>query len=172
MKKALFAFALLIQAASSLAVDQYGEIRATVDGNSRTWYVLGDADNTNSGWTSMIPGSLFDVSLWGSPGESNAMAIAGVLAIDPSVMKRGDKPTASDVTIQYLEGGFSNIYVTTDDGKNSVTVEELSVEGDFLRVSGSFDGVAYFKQNAMDRDVDSSRSVSIQGTFSVTLPEE
>jgi len=167
----LFFFAFLSQANFALAADKYGEINATLNGEARVWHFLGTEDGGNSGWSQLVR-TMFDVTLWGSSDEADPYYVPGALLIDFSAIGAGDDWNASEIEVQYLENGYEGMYLANDEGDSAVTIDELRVEDGIMFLSGSFTSTAYYRENAMTLELDRSKSVVIEGTFQVELPEE
>ncbi|MCV2865144.1 hypothetical protein [Defluviimonas sp. WL0075] len=171
MRLFFIVIAFFSQVNVAIAADTYGEIRATLNGEDRVWYILGSEGSSNSDWTQLVR-TMFDVSLWGSAEEADPYYVPGALLIDFSALGSEDDWDASEIEVQYLENGYVSMYLANDDEDSAVTIDDLRVEDGTMFLSGSFYSNVYYRANAMSLETDRSKSIVIKGTFRVELPEQ
>lgn len=136
--------------------EEQGSIAATIDSEERSY--------------NLTP-SQSDWSGWGNGGGGSVSIIAGEDAPDGGWYDfslgfswAGDTASNPEISAKLDD---TKLFGDEDTGV-SVTLSSVSIDGDFLTVSGDFEGAIGPSQNR-GRDIDADGRVPISGTFDVTL---
>ncbi|NIQ97758.1 MAG: hypothetical protein GWN87_29005 [Desulfuromonadales bacterium] len=138
-----------------LAQEQ-GSITATIGGEDRSFSLT----PTQSDWSG-----------WGNGGGGSANIFAGEDGPDGGWADftlgfswAGDNVSSPEISASVAD---ANLFGDDETGL-SVTLDSISVDGDFLTVSGDFEGTIGPSDN-YGRDIDKDGRVPIRGMFEVTL---
>lgn len=154
LRTALLSLAL---AAPCIALaEEQGRITAMIDGEERSYNLT----SSQSDWSG-----------WGNGGGGSVSIIAGEDApnggwYDFSLGFRwaGDSASSPEISAKMDD---TKLFGDEETGV-SVTLASLAIDGDFLVVSGGFEGTIGPSDNR-GRDIDEDGRVPISGTFDVTL---
>ena len=128
---------------SGPAVRTDGTIEAVLDGEQRTWYITSGEhegqQKSQSGWESQgSTGAM--VTLLGHTSAQSTFGTKQAIIVGFTLYGIGGNVSVESPEVTYLKGGFSDSYATNMQGDASVTVTSAEIDGDILKVSGSFRG--------------------------------
>ncbi|SDJ35884.1 hypothetical protein [Lutimaribacter saemankumensis] len=154
------------------SADTFGTISASIDGDTRTWFVTEQSGESQSSWARIMPGSLTgsNFTLWGNPDKTQLAATKGALILGAVLMPGAGGFTAIP-DVQYLENGFSAYWASVEDDPAEMNLAEVEEQGESLRVSGDFSARLYFRSGA-GQTPDRSRMITVSGTFKAAIPAE
>lgn len=159
----VFLAVLLALPALAPAQQQTGSVSGVLAGETRTWYITETPEMSQSDWSGNA--SWAEVSIVAHATPDTIMNSREALLL--SFESTGTGP-AQGVEIRFLAEGLSKAYVADSDSGASVVVEQLSVAGDRLTLSGSFSATLGWTENyGINVDMTNTRDVS--GTFTGTI---
>lgn len=156
------AAALLLAATPAAAQQVTGQIAATLDGETRGWFITETEEMSQSDWSGTPEWAM--VSLLGHTTPDTIMNSREALMIGFTATGPGP---ATDVEIRFLAEGLSKAYVAKEDNA-AVTIESLSAKGDRLSLSGSFTATMGYTED-FGRTIDMANSRAIEGTFEADI---
>jgi hypothetical protein len=125
------------------AVRTDGTIEAVLDGEQRTWYITSGEykgqQQSQSGWNSQGDTGAV-VTLFGHTSAQSARGSKQAIIVGFTLNGIGGNLSVEHPEVTYLKGGFSDSYATNMQGDASVTVTSAKINGDILKISGSFRG--------------------------------
>lgn len=172
MKASLLA-AALIALPFAVPAETIGTITALMDGaEERTYYANILEGESQSFWLEVMPGSLTGTSfsIWANPSE-DANATSDVLILS-ATLARGPSGYLAAGDAQYLENGFSQLWVADADGGVDIQVTRAEVDGETLVIEGTFTAPLTFAEGGGQPVLDPSRQMVVTGSFAATLPKE
>jgi hypothetical protein len=147
-----------------MSQDTTGTVTGQFDGEELQWYVTYEDGHGQSDWTDM--GMLASVNIFAQPTPDTVDATKGALLIGFQVFNIDSTPAVGSSSVTYMQGGYSGAFGSREDA--TVTVEEVSIDGDNLHVKGSFESEIYHSTDHLQTlDTDNPKSVS--GQFDVNL---
>lgn len=164
-----------VSAADAAAAD--GTITATLNGVTSTWYVTSDTLQgeyvSQSDWTRFGAAGPISVTLFGHTTPTSVLSSTHALMIDITTSADGAGKPVGSPGLTFLSESLMNHH--TSDVGDDVTIEldRLELDGDTMRLSGSFAGVLGFRSMRGAEPADGvSEIVVTDGSFSATIREQ
>lgn len=169
MKVFLGAGFLCLAAPLANAQDLLGTIQGTVGDQPYTWHLTAQNGESQSAHSQVMKG-LDDISLWGHATADSTSSVKGALLLDFNVMSIGNTLAVTDATLQFLQDGYKSGYLADDASPVQVTLTTFEVSDAGVRIEGSFGANANYSSDIMRQITDPAQTVTINGSFSATLP--
>lgn len=152
--------------------DTIGTVTASVDGESRTFFLTEKDGQSQSSWSRIMPGTLSgsNFTLWGNPDEMQLASTEGSLILGAVLMHGADGVIAIPEA-QYLENGYSAFWASIESDPAEINLLEIEVQDENLRITGEFMARMYFSTSATQVP-DRSRMMTVSGTFEGTIPAD
>ncbi|MEQ9316578.1 MAG: hypothetical protein RLN72_12060 [Henriciella sp.] len=154
-----------------------GELYAAVNDARRKWFVTHREQDgewqSGSFWRSGPMNSAI-VTISGLTDEDVMPTGKGDLRISMTVANLASAPDAQAVQFVYQPDGYSKAWLSEDGGEANVTLYEAQMDGEFLKLGGSFSGVVLLPDRGnVSTDTDMARSFEIKdGSFSVRIRQQ
>jgi hypothetical protein len=161
---------VLLLVGTAAGAETLGHITASIDGGAeKTWFVTAVDGQSQSSWVQVMPGSLnmSSASLWGNTTEDEVGSVNDALLLNVALVRQ-PAGMAGLGTVQYLETGFRNFW-SSEENAATVTIADLSADGDLLTISGSFEAEVTLRLDASGTAADPPQRKSVAGTFEVTV---
>ncbi|MEL6482011.1 MAG: hypothetical protein AAFU72_00095 [Pseudomonadota bacterium] len=113
-----------------------GTMKAELDYRQRTWYLTARGDESRSGFTGEEDTSR--VMLFGNADPEGYGNVKDSLRIEFNVILMEGELVANDVDLRYTPENLANPYTAQRESATFLRVDEVKIEGDVLRISGSF----------------------------------
>jgi hypothetical protein len=173
VRSAAFAAAILFAPTASFAQETFGTITASINGQARTWFLTTQDNESQSFGFMFSAANLQSFSLWGQPTDETVTSLKDTLLFTFDVMSVGDQLIPLETTLTYLENGWTSGWHASKSSEPatmdfSLTTFEKSDDGIF--VEGTFEAATGFREPLSSGEIDLSRTLQMNGTFSATLP--
>ncbi len=98
----------------------------------------------------------------------------GDIQISMIVTRIDTAPQAQTVRLIYQPAGYSKAWLSEDGGEANVTLYEAQMDGEFLKLGGSFSGVVLLPDRGdVSTETDMTRRFEIKdGSFSVRIRQQ
>lgn len=159
----------LICQAHGVAQEVTGRIEGRVDGVRREWFVTRDGDESRSEWSG-VPG-FQRVTIFGNAGADQVAQMRDALILDFDLFGDAASASATGVEIRLLVTGFSTAYMARPGDGARVAINALVIEGDRMKLRGTFSGRLGFSDSFGAR-VDASNTRFVDGQFEVVLDRQ
>ncbi|MFD1342180.1 hypothetical protein [Litorisediminicola beolgyonensis] len=153
----------LVLLAGASAAQESGTLALDIGGASRS-YTLWSEQSDWSGWGEP-PAVSGSVNIYARPEEGGGTFATFTLGLD---LMSGAVNGAEASLLSLSDGETTRYFSTDDQGALAVELSELSVDGEFLSISGSLSGQMGPSPD-FGRTVDLSEPLAISGEFAVTL---
>lgn len=154
-----------------------GELYAAVNDERRKWYVTHREQDgewqSGSFWRSGPMNSAI-VTISGLTDEGIMPTGKGDIRISMVVANLDTAPQAQAVQFVFQPDGHSKAWLSEDGGEAKVTLYEAQMDGEFLKLGGSFSGVVLLPDRGnVSTDTDMARRFEIKdGAFSVRIRQQ
>jgi hypothetical protein len=169
-RTAAFATALLLTPTLCFGQDVLGTLNASLDGAERTWFLTAEGAESQSFGMTMAIANLQSFSLWGQPTEKTVNTLNDTLLLKFDVMSVADQVIPLNVSLTFLADGWKSGWLAGEADKITFTLTTLEKAEDGVRVEGNYAATASFSEALSSGEVDASRTMQINGSFSATLP--
>lgn len=130
------------------AEDADGTLTASIGDEERIWYITSSSMMgqyvSQSDWSEPLSGRI-SVSLMGHASPDTVMDTEGALMLSFTVRSPTGDAEVIEPELNYLVGGMTEAFSSSEDGSASVSVDSISVDGETLKVSGAFEGTLNFR---------------------------
>lgn len=154
----------------SFAQEVFGTINASLDGVERTWFLTSNDNDSQSMGMTMAIANLQSFSLWGQPIAESVKTFDDTLLLSFEVMSVGEQLIPLNISLTYLADGWRSGWLSEDADKMVFSLTKLEKSDDGVFVEGSFAAAASYSEPLAGGEVDASRTMQINGSFSATLP--
>ncbi|MEL6768840.1 MAG: hypothetical protein AAFP17_16790, partial [Pseudomonadota bacterium] len=113
-----------------------GTLKAELDYRQRTWYITARGEESRSGFTGAEDTSR--VMLFGNATPEGFGNVKDSLRLEFNVMLVEGQLVANGIDMRYTPENLANPYTAQRESATFLRVDEVLVEGDVLRISGSF----------------------------------
>ncbi len=165
-----FALAVSLTPTFCYAQDVFGTLNASLDGIERTWFLTTqDTESRSFGMTIAIA-NLQSFNLWGQPTDKTLDDIKDSLLLGFDVMSVGGNTIPLNVSLTYLADGWKSGWLANEADQIVFSLTTLEDVDEGLLVEGNFAAAASYSDALSSGQVDPSRKMQIDGSFSATLP--
>lgn len=170
LRSATFAAAISFAGTASFAQEVLGTIDASLDGVERTWFLtLEDTDSQTFGMTMSIA-NLQSFSLWGQPDAETVSTFDDTLLLSFDIMTVAEQVMVANVSVTYLVDGWTVGWMADEAEAVEFTLTTLEQTDEGIVLVGSFEATANYSEQLSAREMDMSRVMQINGSFTATLP--
>lgn len=169
-RDAAFVMAISLTPTFCFAQDVFGNINANLDGVERTWFLTTQDNESQSFGMTMAIANLQSFSLWGQPSDKTVKSLDDTLLLSFDVMSVGGQLIPLNVSLTFLADGWKSGWLANEPDKIVFTLTKLEKGGDGVRVEGNYAAKANYSEALSSGEVDPSRIMQINGSFSATLP--
>jgi len=168
--RAAFAAAICLAPTVSLAQEVFGTINATLDGAERSWFLTSQDNESQTFGLTIAIANLQSFSLWGQPNAESVKTFDDTLLLSFDVMSVGGQVIPLNISLIYLADGWTSGWLADEADNIVFTLKTLEQSDDGVLVEGRFEALAYYREPLSSGEVDTSREMQINGSFSATLP--
>lgn len=154
----------------SFAQEVFGTLEASLDGAEQTWFLTTQDNESQSFGLSIAVANLQSFSLWGQPSDDMVKNIDGSLLLTFDVMSVAGQTMPLNVSLTYLADGWTAGWVANEADQIKFALTTLEEVADGIHLEGSFETTANYSEALTTGEVDPSRTMPINGTFSAVLP--
>jgi len=147
-----------------------GTITATLNGQTKTWYILsrelGGAVRSHSEWQEVGPTRM--ITLWGHA-SPDSMSTDQSFSLSFHVVGEGEARTINDAELTYLTGKLSDMHTSPEGSKVPIEITGLEVDGEKLTIAGTFSGWITQRAPGELKPSEGSQIMVSDGVFEATL---
>ncbi|MCI2394389.1 hypothetical protein [Aliiroseovarius sediminis] len=164
------ALALLLIPTISVAQDAFGTLTARLDGAERTWFLTSQGAESKSFGLTIAVANMKSFTLWGQPTTETTAEMKDSFLLGFDVMTVGDTVIPLNVSLTYLADGWKSGWLANEEDQIVFSLTTLEEVDDGLFVEGTFSAAAYYSEALTRGEVDPSRTMQVDGSFTATLP--
>jgi hypothetical protein len=173
-RNAVFAAALSLTPTLSFAQEVFGNITANLDGEERTWFLTAQDNESQSFGLSIAVANMQSFQLWGQPSEDSAQIFEDSLLFTFDIMSVAGQLIPLNAEVIFLADGWKSGWIAGEsyDEANDIVLSLTTLEkrDDGVFIEGSFEAAAHYREPLSSGEIDPSRTLQINGSFSAVFP--
>ncbi|MDX2482536.1 MAG: hypothetical protein QNK42_02615 [Pseudodonghicola sp.] len=152
------------------AQDVFGTLNASLDGVERTWFLTSQDTESHSFGMTVAIANMQSFSLWGQPTDKTVNDVKDSLLLGFDVMSVGSNTIPLNMSLTYLADGWKSGWLANEADQIVFSLTTLEKLDDGILVEGNFAAATNYSDALSSGQVDPSRTMQINGSFSATLP--
>ncbi len=170
-RNAALALALSLMPTFCVAQDVFGTLNASLDGVERTWFLTSQDTESQSFGLKIAIANMQTFNLWGQSTDETLSEVKDSLLLGFDVMSVGGNTIPLNVSLTYLADGWKSGWVSNEADQIVFSLTTLEEKENGILVEGNFTTAANYSDALASGQVDPSRTMQINGSFSATLPK-
>lgn len=172
--RTVFAAVLCLAPTLTFAQEVFGTITASLDGEERTWFLTAEDQESQSFGLSIAVANLQQFSLWGQPSADSVQNFNESLLFNFQVMSVAGQLIPLNAEVMYLSDAWKSGWIAAEsyDEANDIVLSLTTLEkrDDGVFIEGSFEAAAHYREPLSSGEIDPSRTLQINGSFSAVFP--